>query len=371
MRPICNAEDKLRVDLFDFDLPDDRIALRPVEPRDAARLLVVQSGDTSRYTDKKLVELPMLLNPGDCLVFNDTKVVPARLHGLRSRPGASGAKIEVTLHQRCNPARWWAFARPAKRLKPGDRIRFIYADQGRHTGGFSAEIVERGDAGEFILFFDLAGADLDAAIAAHGEMPLPPYIASKRPVDDRDQSDYQTVFARHEGAVAAPTAGLHFTPGLMSALAARGIASEFTTLHVGGGTFLSVKSDDTSDHHMHSEWGEITPAAAERLHSVRINGGRVIAVGTSCLRLLEASAVDTGKISAFSGTTDIFITPGYEFRAVDGLVTNFHLPRSTLFMLVSAFCGLETMQAAYVHAIRENYRFYSYGDVSLLWPASR
>ncbi len=357
----------MRVDLFDFDLPDDRIALRPAQPRDAARLLVVRPG---RPLEDNIVRaLPDLLQPGDALVFNDTRVIPAQLFGERVRDGVA-AGIGVTLHMREAPDRWRAFVRPAKKILAGDRILFgERTDRACLAAGLAATVAEKGEAGEVVLAFDLAGPALDEAIVAVGHIPLPPYIASKRGEDERDRADYQTIYAREEGAVAAPTAGLHFTPELFERLDARGIARHFVTLHVGAGTFLPVKADDTSDHKMHAERGEVSAATAEALNAVRARGGKVVAVGTTSLRLLESAAGPDGVIRPFHGPTSIFITPGYRFRAVDLLMTNFHLPRSTLFMLVSAFSGLETMRAAYEHAIATGYRFYSYGDASLLFPA--
>ncbi|MGU3665690.1 tRNA preQ1(34) S-adenosylmethionine ribosyltransferase-isomerase QueA [Methylobacterium sp. A49B] len=347
----------MRVDLFDFDLPETSIALRPAEPRDAGRLLVVRPG--SPPTDRNVRDLPGALRAGDVLVFNDTRVIPARLNGVRTRPGAPGQRTEVMLHLREAPARWRAFARPAKRLSVADVLRF---------GDLTAVVVEKAEAGEVVLDFDRAGAALDAAIAAEGALPLPPYIAGKRPTDARDATDYQTVYARRPGAVAAPTAGLHFSEALLAAIDAAGLRRHHVTLHVGAGTFLPVKADDTDGHRMHAEVGILDAETAEALNAARASGGRIVAVGTTALRLLESAASPDGRLSAFSGATDIFITPGYRFRAVDALVTNFHLPRSTLFMLVSAFSGLETMRDAYEHAIRSGYRFYSYGDASLLFP---
>ena len=343
----------MRVSDFDFELPEDRIALRPAVPRDAARLLLVEPAG---HEDRSVRDLPELLSPGDMLVFNDTKVIPAQLTGRRGE-----ARIGVTLHKRAATAEWIAFVRNAKRIKAGDKVRF--------SERLSAEVLEKLPDGS-VHFRFLCKGPVEAAIAAAGTMPLPPYIAAKRAIDERDVDDYQTMFAAREGAVAAPTAALHFTPDLMAALAARGIGTETLTLHVGAGTFLPVKADDTADHRMHSEWGEITARAAERLNAVRKAGGRVIAVGTTSLRLLESAAGEDGLIAPFSGDTDIFITPGYRFRAADGLMTNFHLPRSTLFMLVSAMMGLDRMRAAYAHAIEAGYRFYSYGDASLLLPSS-
>ena len=337
------------VDLFDFDLPTDRIALRPARPRDAARLLLVEG---SAISDRQMLDLPSLLQPGDVLVFNDTKVIPAQLEGRRG-----DAKVGVTLHKRAGPRSWWAFVRNAKRLRAGDRIEF--------DAGVAATALERGDDGSFSVEFE-GDEPAELLIERAGRMPLPPYIASKRPADDADRDDYQTMFARAEGAVAAPTAALHFTPRLIAALDARGLGRETLTLHVGAGTFLPVKADNTADHRMHSEWGRLDQDTAGRLNAVRAKGGRLVAVGTTSLRLIESAANEDGSIGAFEGDTDIFITPGYRFRAVDGLLTNFHLPRSTLFMLVSAMMGLDVMKQAYAHAIRSGYRFYSYGDASLL-----
>ena len=353
----------MRVDLFDFDLPDERIALRPAEPRDAARLLVVRPGE--RLEDRVVRDLPSLLRAGDALVFNDTRVIPAQLTGLRRRDGGL-AQVDVTLHMRVAPDQWKAFARPAKRLAEGDRIQFGHGGNACLLGSLDATVAQKGEAGEVTLAFDLAGPALDEALRAVGHVPLPPYIASKREEDARDRADYQTIYAREEGAVAAPTAGLHFTPELFAALDAAGIERHFVTLHVGAGTFLPVKADDTDDHRMHEETGHVSAATAAALNAVRARGGRIVAVGTTSLRLLESAAAEDGALSQWSGATDIFITPGYRFRTADMLMTNFHLPRSTLFMLVSAFSGLETMRAAYAHAIAAGYRFYSYGDASLL-----
>jgi len=343
---------------FDFELPERLIALRPVRPRPASRLLVAEGATTH---DSHVRDLPDWLRPGDMLVFNDTKVIPARLFGERRRETADGAgvaKIEVTLIHRDSAAGWTALARPAKRLAPGDRIHF--------AAGLTAEVTERRDAGEVALGFDRAGAVLDAAIAGAGVMPLPPYIAQRRPADAQDAEDYQTVFARRLGAVAAPTAALHFDDSLLAALATRGVLTARLTLHVGAGTFLPVKVEDVARHRMHAEWGEITAAAAQAINAARAAGGRIIAVGTTALRLLESAADETGRLHPCQGETDIFITPGYRFRIADGLMTNFHLPRSTLFMLVSALMGRERMLALYAHAIENGYRFYSYGDSSLL-----
>jgi S-adenosylmethionine:tRNA ribosyltransferase-isomerase len=341
----------MRVDAFDFDLPPERIALRPARPRDAARMLVVEGESIS---DRGVRDLPSLLRAGDCLVFNDTRVIPAQLEGRRGE-----AKIGATLHKRIDLRRWQAFIRNAKRLRVGETVDF--------GSGVAAVAEQRLADGSFILAF--AGDEpVELLLERAGTMPLPPYIAGKRATDDADRSDYQTMFAEKDGAVAAPTAALHFTPDLLAALGAAGIATETLTLHVGAGTFLPVKADDTDDHVMHAEWGRIDAATADRLNAVRAKGGRVIAVGTTSLRLLESAAQDDGRIATFEGDTSIFITPGYRFKAIDGLMTNFHLPRSTLFMLVSALMGLETMQAAYAHAIAGGYRFYSYGDASLLLP---
>ncbi|KQP50797.1 S-adenosylmethionine:tRNA ribosyltransferase-isomerase [Methylobacterium sp. Leaf399] len=354
----------MRVDLFDFDLPEASIALRPPEPRDAGRLLVVRPGAPPE--DRVVRDLASLLSPRDALVFNDTRVIPARLHGIRHRENAAGLRMEAMLHLREAPDRWRAFARPGKRLAVGDRL-VLGADA---SEPLTARIVEKGEGGEVVLRFEASGPDLDAAIALAGTLPLPPYIAGKRPADARDAVDYQTVYAREPGAVAAPTAGLHFSQSLLAAIDAAGIARHSVTLHVGAGTFLPVKAEDTADHRMHAEIGVLDAATAEALNAVRAGGGRVVAVGTTALRLLESAADAEGVLHAFSGPTDIFITPGTPIRAVDALMTNFHLPRSTLFMLVSAFSGLETMRAAYAHAIAGGYRFYSYGDSSLLFPAA-
>ncbi|PSJ43043.1 tRNA preQ1(34) S-adenosylmethionine ribosyltransferase-isomerase QueA [Allosphingosinicella deserti] len=341
----------MRVDLFDFELPPERIALRPAEPRDSARLLRVRPDGLA---DHIVSDLPQLLQPGDVLVFNDTRVIPAQLEGRRG-----DARIGATLHKREGPRDWRAFVRNAKRVRDGDRIEF--------GAGVSALAGAKADDGSILLSFE-GDEPVEILLERAGRMPLPPYIAARREADARDAEDYQTMFAREKGAVAAPTAALHFTPGLIEALAARGIAHETLTLHVGAGTFLPVKADDTDDHRMHSEWGRIDAATADRLNAARAGGGRIVAVGTTSLRLLESATDEDGIVRPFEGDTAIFITPGYRFRAVDGLLTNFHLPRSTLFMLVSALMGRETMQAAYAHAIAEEYRFYSYGDASLLLP---
>jgi S-adenosylmethionine:tRNA ribosyltransferase-isomerase len=358
----------MRVSDFDFDLPNDRIALRPASPRDSARLLVVRPGEA--LEDRIVRDLPDLLQPGDALVFNDTRVIPARLSGVRQRDGLPPLAVEATLHHRDAPDVWSAFMKPGKRIKPGDRIRFGQATAAAcELGRLDATVEAKGDDGLVILRFDIAGPALDTAIRDVGVMPLPPYIAAQRPEDDQDRSDYQTVFAEHDGSVAAPTAGLHFTPDLLERLKARGVSTHAVTLHVGAGTFLPVKADDTDDHRMHSEWGEVSVETADALNAVHARGGRIVCVGTTSLRLLESATDMDGVIRPFHGDTAIFITPGYRFRAADVLMTNFHLPRSTLFMLVSAFSGLETMKAAYDHAVADGYRFYSYGDGSLLFRA--
>ena len=356
----------MRVDLFDFDLPDERIALRPAEPRDSARLLVVDPNAES-VRDYRVGDLPSFLRAGDALVFNDTKVIPAQLEGIRHRDGAGGQQVSATLHMRAGPSRWKACAKPGKRIQEGDRISFGHSGESCVLGSLDATVEEKGEAGEVTLLFDLSGPALDEAIAAVGHIPLPPYIAAKRPEDERDRADYQTIYAREEGAVAAPTAGLHFTPALFEALDKAGVERHFVTLHVGAGTFLPVKADDTDDHKMHLESGYVSAEIAARLNAVRERGGRIICVGTTSLRLIESAAGESGEIKPWAGATGIFITPGYRFKSVDILMTNFHLPRSTLFMLVSAFAGFETMQAAYKHAISTGYRFYSYGDASLLF----
>ena len=358
----------MRVDLFDFELPEERIALRPAEPRDTARLLNVRPGEA--LTDLSVRDLPSLLEPGDVLVLNDTRVIPAQLKGRRVR-GEAVAHVDATLHMRVAPDRWLAFMRPGKRVALGDRIQFGHDAEACMLGQLDATVVEKGEGGEALLAFDLAGPALDEALHAVGHIPLPPYIASKRADDERDRQDYQTVYAREEGAVAAPTAGLHFTPELFAALEARGIEKQFVTLHVGAGTFLPVKADDTTEHKMHSEIGHVSAETAAVLNAARARGNKVVAVGTTSLRLMESAAREDGTLAAWSGPTDIFITPGYRFRFVDALMTNFHLPRSTLFMLVSAFAGLERMHEVYAHAIASDYRFYSYGDASLLFRDDR
>lgn len=341
----------MRVSDFDFHLPPENIALRPASPRESAKLLLV----SDKLHDKTVADLPSLLKAGDVLVFNDTKVIPAALTGMRIGRLGTSPKIEALLHMRVDGARWKAFVKPAKKLLVGDQLLF---------GELAAVVEHKGEEGEVTLCFMLANAELDAALVHWGRVPLPPYIEGKRPQDAQDRIDYQTTYARHDGAVAAPTAGLHFTPQLMKQLEAIGVQQEFVTLHVGAGTFLPVKVEDTDDHKMHHEWGGVSAATAHRLQIAKAEGRRIIPVGTTSLRLLEASGAQQ-----FSGSTDIFITPGYRFNVADGLITNFHLPKSTLFMLVSAFAGIDRMHEAYDHAIASNYRFYSYGDASLLWPA--
>ncbi|MEH6721016.1 MAG: tRNA preQ1(34) S-adenosylmethionine ribosyltransferase-isomerase QueA [Aurantimonas endophytica] len=354
----------MRVDQFDFELPDELIALRPASPRESARLLTVSA--EGALADRTVDDLPSLVDPGDVLVFNDTRVIPAQLEGRRIGRGAEEPVVGVTLHQRLDGSTWKAFVRGARKLQPGDTVRFGAEGRVCLLGTLDATVSEKGEGGEVTFAFAFHGAALDEAIATVGSIPLPPYIATRRPVDDDDRRDYQTIYSREAGAVAAPTAGLHFTPSLMERLAERGVATEFLTLHVGAGTFLPMKADDTEDHRMHAETGHIDAETAARLTEAKRAGRRIVAVGTTSLRLLESAAEDDGSIAPFSGSTEIFITPGYRFKAVDRLMTNFHLPRSTLFMLVSAFSGLATMQAAYAHAIAGNYRFYSYGDACLL-----
>jgi S-adenosylmethionine:tRNA ribosyltransferase-isomerase len=354
----------MRTALFDFELPPDRIALRPVSPRDAARLLVVRPG-ARELEDRGVRDLPDLLRAGDALVVNDTKVIAARLRGRRIGRGAMEPSIEATLHQRLDGSRWHAFVKPAKRLSLGDVVRF--GDEGKvcFLGQLDATVEAKGEGGEVTFAFAFHGPVLDQAVDERGAMPLPPYI--RRPPDERDRTDYQTMFAQAEGSVAAPTAGLHFTDALTSRLMARRITLHKVTLHVGAGTFLPVKAADTDAHRMHAEQGSVTAQTADALNRVRRAGGRIVAVGSTSLRLLESAMGDDGAIRPFEGETALFITPGYRFRAVDVMLTNFHLPRSTLFMLVAAFCGLEVMKRAYAHAVREGYRFYSYGDACLLF----
>jgi S-adenosylmethionine:tRNA ribosyltransferase-isomerase len=355
----------MRVDAFDFALPAELIALAPASPRDTARMLVV--GADGGLTDSRVRELPNFLRRGDALVVNDTRVIAARLEGVRVR-GTATASIEATLIERVDDCRWRALVRPAKRLKVGERIRFGESSESMACllAALDAEVEAKGEAGEVLLRFHFAGAALDDAIERLGAPPLPPYIASRRALSPSDRADYQTMFAAKPGAVAAPTAGLHFTPALVERLAEHGVELHRVTLHVGAGTFAPVRVEDTRDHRMHSEWGSIDAATAEALNAVRERGGRVVCVGTTSARIVESAADENGRLRPFAGQTDIFITPGYRFRCVDALMTNFHLPRSTLFMLVSAFSGLETMHAAYAHAVQAGYRFYSYGDACLL-----
>jgi len=356
----------MRTDLFDFELPSERIALRPASPRDSARMLVVRG---EHLDDRSVSDLPAFLEPGDQLVVNDTRVIAAQLRGRRIGRETE-PRIDATLIKRLDGSRWQALVKPAKKLAEGDRIRFGSEGRVCLLGHLDAEVEHKGAEGEVTLSFTFHGPTLDQAIADLGSPPLPPYIAGKRAADDRDAEDYQTMFAAHEGAVAAPTAGLHFTPALERSLSERGIGLQRLTLHVGAGTFLPVKADDTSGHRMHSEWGSLSEATAAALNDARRKGRRIVAVGTTSLRLLESAAREDGTVAPFEGETAIFITPGYRFRAVDVLLTNFHLPRSTLFMLVSAFSGLDTMKQAYAHALRDGYRFYSYGDACLLFRAN-
>jgi S-adenosylmethionine:tRNA ribosyltransferase-isomerase len=356
----------MRTDLFDFHLPPERIALRPISPRDAARLLVVRPGQSPEFADQAVQDLAAILQPGDAVVVNDTRVIPARLSGRRIGRGEEPA-IEATLHRRIDGSRWRAFVKPAKRLRPGDVVRF--GDEGKvcFLGQLDATVEAKGEGGEVTFAFAFHGPVLDQAVEERGTMPLPPYIASRREPDERDRADYQTMFAQEEGSVAAPTAGLHFTDALVGRLKARGIAMHTVTLHVGAGTFLPVKTEDTADHHMHAEAGSVSQETADALNKVRRDGGRIVAVGSTSLRLIESASGEDGIIRPFDGETALFIMPGYRFRAVDVMMTNFHLPRSTLFMLVAAFSGLEVMQRAYSHAIAAGYRFYSYGDACLLF----
>ncbi len=363
----------MRTDLFDFTLPPDRIALRPASPRDAARLLVVRpshvSGAPAELEDRTLRDLPALLRPGDDLVVNDTKVIAANLHGRRLGRGEHEPAIDATLIRRLDGSRWRALVKPAKRLKAGDVVRFGGEGRVCFLDQLDATVEDKGEGGqggEVTLAFTFHGAVLDQALAERGEMPLPPYIASRRDADERDHTDYQTMFAREDGSVAAPTAGLHFSEALVAALRERGVDLQRLTLHVGPGTFLPVKADDTSGHKMQPEWGRVDAATAAALNGTRRAGGRIVAVGSTSLRLLESAAGEDGTLAPFAGETALFITPGYRFRAVDAMLTNFHLPRSTLYMLVCAFCGLDTMRRAYAHAIATGYRFYSYGDACLL-----
>jgi len=351
---------------FDFDLPDDRIALRPAEPRDSARLLVVRAGDEA--LDARVRDLPGFLRAGDVLVFNDTRVIPARLFGARERDGVC-ASVQATLLKRLSPSRWSVLAKPGKRLRVGDRVRFgAEVDNACALTRIDARVEAKHEDGQIDLAFELSGPALDDAIREIGRMPLPPYIAAQRPEDERDRADYQTVYAREDGSVAAPTAGLHFTPGLLAALEAAGIGRAFVTLHVGAGTFLPVKVDELAEHKMHAETGEVGAETAGQLNAARAAGGRIVCVGTTSLRLLESATDEDGVVRPFAGETDIFITPGYRFRAADVLMTNFHLPKSTLLMLLSAFAGMERTRAVYAHAVESGYRFYSYGDAGLWFP---
>jgi len=356
----------MRIDQFDFELPPERIALRPAEPRDAARLLVVKPGATSELSDRIIRDLPDLLRPGDQLVVNDTKVIAANLVGRRVGRGPE-SKISATLIRRIDGSRWQALVKGAGKLAVGDTVRF--GDEGKvcFLGELDASVEEKGEAGEVTLSFSFHGPVLDQAIAERGEVPLPPYIATRRAPDERDRADYQTMFARDEGAVAAPTAGLHFTPALSERLSARDIGINTVTLHVGAGTFLPVKTDDLETHKMHAEWGTVSAETAARLNAARKAGCRIVAIGTTSLRLLESATADDGTVRAFADETSLFITPGYRFKAVDVLMTNFHMPRSTLFVLVASFSGLDTMRRAYAHAVAQGYRFYSYGDACLLF----
>jgi S-adenosylmethionine:tRNA ribosyltransferase-isomerase len=358
----------MRTDLFDFALPEDRIALRPVHPRDSARLLVVRPN--AALEDRTMRDLPELLRAGDALVVNDTKVIPASLRGRRIGRGDREPAIAATLIKRLDGSRWRALVRPAKRLAVGDVVRFGSEGRVCFLNQLDATVEAKGEGGEVTFAFAFHGAVLDQALAERGDMPLPPYIAGRRDTDEQDRIDYQTMFAREEGSVAAPTAGLHFTAGVVETLQAAGIALHRVTLHVGAGTFLPVKADDISGHRMQAEWGTVSAETAAALNMARRAGRRIVAVGSTSLRLLESAADEEGTLAEFSGETDLFITPGYRFRTVKAMLTNFHLPRSTLFMLVCAFCGLEVMQRAYAHAIEKGYRFYSYGDACLLFPAS-
>jgi S-adenosylmethionine:tRNA ribosyltransferase-isomerase len=361
----------MRTSLFDFDLPTDRIALRPASPRDAARLMVVRPGGAPELEDRGVGDLPDLLRPGDCLVVNDSKVIAARLMGRRIGRGASEPAIEATLHKRIDGSHWRAFVKPAKKLQTGDNLRFGTEGRVCFLGELDAQVSQKDEGGEITLSFSFHGPVLDQAIAERGAMPLPPYIASRRPPDEQDRADYQTVFAAPEGSVAAPTAGLHFTEKLLARLKKRRVALHKVTLHVGAGTFLPVKADDTDGHKMQAEFGSVSRETADALNTARAKGGRIVAVGSTALRLLETAAGADGKLRAFAGDTAIFITPGYRFRAADLMLTNFHLPRSTLFMLVAAFSGLDAMKRAYAHAIETSYRFYSYGDACLLYPQQK
>jgi S-adenosylmethionine:tRNA ribosyltransferase-isomerase len=360
----------MRTDFFDFDLPEDRIALRPALPRDSARLLVVRPGAAAGFEDRTMRDLPELLRPGDALVVNDSKVIPASLRGRRIGRGEHEPAIAATLVKRLDGSRWNALVRPGKRLAIGDVVRFGSEGRVCFLEQLDATVEAKGEGGEVTLAFAFHGAALDQALAERGDMPLPPYIAGRRAVDAQDRTDYQTMFAREEGSVAAPTAGLHFTEGIVEELRKRDVALARVTLHVGPGTFLPVKAADTSGHRMQPEWGSVSAETAAALNAARRASGRIVAVGSTALRLLESAAADDGTLAAYSGETALFVTPGYRFRAVDAMLTNFHLPRSTLFMLVCALCGLDVMRAAYAHAVAGGYRFYSYGDACLLFRAS-
>ena len=357
----------MHTDLFDFALPEDRIALRPASPRGSSRLLVVRPGEANAFADRSMGDFPDLLRSGDTLVVNDTKVIAASLNGRRIGRGDGEPAIAATLTKRLDGSRWRALVRPAKRLAAGDIVRFGSEGRVCFLEQLDATVEAKGEGGEVTFAFTFHGAALDDALAERGDMPLPPYIAGRRAVDEQDRTDYQTMFAREEGSVAAPTAGLHFTESTVAALRGRGVELRHVTLHVGPGTFLPVKADDTSGHKMQPEWGTLSAENAAALNAARRGGGRIVAVGSTALRLLETAAAEDGTFAAFSGETALFITPGYHFRAVDVLLTNFHLPRSTLFMLVCAFCGIEVMRRAYAHAIDSGYRFYSYGDACLLF----
>ena len=361
----------MRTDLFDFDLPQERIALRPVSPRDAARLLVVRPREVPELADRSVRDLPDLLRSGDAIVVNDTKVIQAQLSGRRIGRGTTEPDVSVTLHQRVDGSRWRAFARPARKLEAGDVLRFGSEGKVCLLDQLDATVEAKGEGGEITLAFAFHGPVLDQAIAERGDMPLPPYIGLRRAPDEQDRKDYQTMFAKEDGSVAAPTASLHFTEALLKDLGLREISIHKVTLHVGAGTFLPVKAEDTDEHKMHPEWGTVSRETAAALNAVRAKGGRIIAAGSTSLRLLESATDEMGQIQPFEGETSIFITPGYQFRAVNLFLTNFHLPRSTLFMLTAAFSGLDAMRRAYTHAIEMDYRFYSYGDACLLYPAPR
>jgi S-adenosylmethionine:tRNA ribosyltransferase-isomerase len=363
-------ESLMRTDLFEFALPEDRIALRPASPRDSARLLVVRPAESAAFEDRTMRDLSALLRPGDALVVNDTKVFPASLHGRRLGRGDREPAIAATLTKKLDGSHWNALVKPAKRLAVGDVVRFGGEGRVCFLDQLDATVEAKGEGGEVTLGFAFHGAVLEQALAERGDVPLPPYIGSRRAVDEQDRTDYQTMFAREEGSVAAPTAGLHFTESVVETLRERGIDLHRVTLHVGPGTFLPVKAEETSGHRMQPEWGSVGAETAAALNATRRAGGRIVAVGSTSLRLIESAAAEDGTLSAFSAETELFITPGYRFRAVDAMLTNFHLPRSTLFMLVCAFCGLKVMRQAYAHAIESGYRFYSYGDACLLFRAT-